>query len=500
MKPCSHEVSILWSRTSASSHAIIESMRRSFDLTFLALQVPLDFCALIFAALAAYSLRFSAAFIEIRPILTAIPFAKYFATSLLFSAVFVLIFAVAGLYNNTRERRAWNEFGRIIVGCTAGGMILIASIFFQRDFTTSRFIVIALWILSIVFVEVGRLLLRVIRHSLLRARIGHRSIVIIGKGKAAVALADLFASNPVLGYTVAKRLPSWNEAARFELEKLLKDRSIDEILLADPMISKEDALELIAMSEARNVSFKYLADLFAASFTNISVTTNGGIPIIEVKRTPLEGWGRIFKRLFDFIISLILIIILSPIYILIALAIKLTSKGPVFYAKKADIGEPNQRIGEDGIPFTYFKFRSMKIGADKLHLDPAFMKEYNSHREGPLMKIKRDPRVTPVGRFIRSWSLDELPELFLVLKGDMSLVGPRPHMPEEVKLYKPHHRRVLSIKPGITGMAQISGRGDLDFEDEVKLDTWYIEHWSPGLDIWILLKTPFVVAMRKGAY
>ncbi|MFA5129869.1 MAG: sugar transferase [Patescibacteria group bacterium] len=473
-------------------------MRRSFDLTFLALQVPLDFAALMLAALAAYTLRFSAAFIEIRPILTAIPFARYLTTSIIFSAIFVGIFAIAGLYQR-RERRAWEEFGRVIVSCTAGVMILIATVFFQRDFTTSRFIILALWSLSILFVEIVRLLLRVIRHSLLRARLGHRTIAIIGKGKAAIALADLFASNPVLGYTVARRFPSWNEASKTDLEKLLKDRAIDEVLLADPMISKEDAVELIAITEARNVTFKYLADLFAASFTNISVTTNGGIPIIEVKRTPLEGWGRIFKRLFDFIVSLILIILLSPVMILIALAIKFTSKGPVFYSKRSD-GTPLQRIGEDGVPFNYFKFRTMKVGADKLHLDPAFMKEYGSHRAGPLMKIRRDPRVTSVGRFLRAWSLDELPELFLVLKGDVSLVGPRPHLPEEVKLYKPHHRRVLSIKPGITGMAQISGRADLDFEDEVKLDTWYIEHWSPGLDIWILLKTPFVVATRRGAY
>jgi lipopolysaccharide/colanic/teichoic acid biosynthesis glycosyltransferase len=142
----------------------------------------------------------------------------------------------------------------------------------------------------------------------------------------------------------------------------------------------------------------------------------------------------------------------------------------------------------------------MYIGADKLHLDPEFIKQHEAAREGPLMKIKDDPRVTPLGKFLRAMSLDEIPEFFLVLKGDMSLVGPRPHMPEEVKLYKPHHRRVLSIKPGVTGMAQISGRADLDFEDEVRIDTWYIEHWSPALDLWILLKTPFVVLSRKGAY
>ncbi|MCW1892214.1 MAG: sugar transferase [Candidatus Uhrbacteria bacterium] len=474
-------------------------MRKTFNLTFIGLQVPLDFVALMVAALTAYTLRFSDAFIEIRPILTEIPFSKFVTTSLIFSGVFVAIFAIAGLYS-TRQRRAWEETGRVIVSCTAGTMILIATVFFQREFTTSRFIILAIWALSIFFVFFDRLLLRVIRHALLRSKVGHRRIVIIGKGKAAIELAELFASHPVLGYTVVKRIPTWNDAARIDLEKLLKDQSIEEVLLADPAIAKEDALELIAITESRNVTFKYLADLFAASFTNISVTTNGGIPIIEVKHTPLDGWGRIFKRFFDILISLTFIVLLSPVYILIAIFIKLTSKGPVFYAKQGDEGAPTQRIGENGKPFTYFKFRSMYVGADKLHLDPEFIKKHESVREGPLMKIKDDPRVTPFGKFLRATSLDEIPEFFLVLKGDMSLVGPRPHMPAEVKLYKPHHRRVLSIKPGITGMAQISGRANLDFEDEVRIDTWYIEHWSPGLDLWILLKTPFIVISRKGAY
>ncbi len=473
-------------------------MRKTFNLTFIGLQLPIDFIALILGALSAYALRFSNAFTEIRPILTDIPFSKFFSTSVVFTLVFMAIFAIAGLYS-TRPRRAWEESGRIIVSCTAGVMILIATVFFQREFTTSRFIVLAIWGLSIAYAVLGRLLLRTIRHALLRARIGHRRLVVIGKGKAALELADLFSANPSLGYTVVKRIPTWNDSARTELDKLLKDRGVEEVLLADPAIAKEDALELIAITEEHNVTFKYLADLFAASFTNISVTTNGGIPIIEVKHTPLEGWGRIFKRAFDIFFSLVFIILLSPVYLVIALIIKLTSKGPVFYAKRTD-GSPAQRIGENGTPFSYFKFRSMRTDADKLHLDPAFIKANQSVREGPLMKIKNDPRVTPIGKFLRAFSLDEIPEFFLVLKGDMSLVGPRPHMPEEVRLYKPHHRRVLSIKPGITGMAQISGRGDLNFEDEVRIDTWYIEHWSPLLDLWILLKTPFVVISRKGAY
>jgi exopolysaccharide biosynthesis polyprenyl glycosylphosphotransferase len=473
-------------------------MRRKFDLAFAALQLPLDGVALIGAAIAAYTVRYLPEFIEVRPLFTQINFDRYLATSILFAIIWILIFALAGLYA-IRPRRAWPEIGRILIGCTAGTAILIATVFFQRDLTTSRFIVIAVWALSITFVGFERLLLRVIRHELLRARIGHRRVVIIGRGRTADALTNLYKENPILGFTIVRRFQGWSEQTRHDVDRLVRSNRIDEILLADPDLPKEDALDLIAFSEENHVAFKYLADLFAARFGNIEVTTNGGIPIIEAKRTPLDGWGRIFKRAFDIVVSLLLIIILSPIMIIEAILIKLTSAGPVFFGPRSD-EKPAERIGERGIPFRYFKFRTMYTNVDKLHNDPSFLKKYGNLREGPLMKIKEDPRVTPVGRFLRRFSLDELPELFLVFTGRMSLVGPRPHRPDEVSRYKSHHRRVLAIKPGITGMSQISGRADLDFEDEVKLDTWYIEHWSPSLDLWILLKTPSVVLARKGAY
>ena len=473
-------------------------MRRRFDLLVTALLVPLDLIALLGAALTAYSLRFSGAFVELSPILTEIRFADYMATAVGFAFIWIGLFALAGLYS-TRARRAWNELGRLFVAGTAGVMVLIATVFFQRELTTSRFIVVAVWVLSITFVWVERLVVRVARHAFLRAKIGHRRVVIVGRGKQADELAELYKRHPILGFTVARHFAGWNESARVEIERLVRRDKADELVLADPDMPKEQSLDMIAFAEERQLAFKYLADLFAASFGRIEMTTSGGIPVIEVKRTPLDGWGRIFKRLFDIVVSAVLLIPLSPVMLVAAVLIKLTSKGPVFFSRLPD-GKPLERIGEGGRPFHYLKFRSMAKDAHKMHLDPEFMKKYGSVRQGPLMKIPRDPRVTPVGRVLRAWSIDELPELFLVLKGDMSLVGPRPHLPEEVALYKPHHRRVLAIKPGITGLAQISGRADLDFEDEVRLDTWYIENWSPALDLYILLKTPFVVLQRKGAY
>ena len=189
-----------------------------------------------------------------------------------------------------------------------------------------------------------------------------------------------------------------------------------------------------------------------------------------------------------------LLVIFSPVMLIEAMAINFNSTGGTFFSHLPD-GSELERIGEGGKPFHYFKFRSMYADThwqrykELSHLD---------FRKGPLIKIKNDPRITPVGRFIRKWSIDELSELILVFLGRMSLVGPRPHEPEEVARYKAHHRRVLAIKPGITGMAQISGRSDLDFEEEVRLDTWYIENWSLWLDLMILLRTPFAVISHRG--
>jgi len=219
------------------------------------------------------------------------------------------------------------------------------------------------------------------------------------------------------------------------------------------------------------------------------VETLLGIPLVEVKRTSLEGWGKIVKRAFDFIGSLVLLLFLAIPMGLVAVLIKLNSRGPVFFSRR-DNGSPLQRVGQYGKPFNYFKFRSMVDKCDSWRYTK--LKELN-FRKGPLVKIKDDPRVTKVGRFIRRFSIDELPELFLVLIGRMSLVGPRPHLPEEVAQYKKEYKRLFLVKPGITGFAQISGRSDLDFDEEARLDMMYIENWSLLYDLIILLKTPWVV-------
>lgn len=481
--------------------SIIPVRIKRIDLTFTALLLPLDILALLGAAVSAYLLRYSRFVTDVRPILQDVPFSQYLSRAVIFIVIWLLLFTLAGLYA-TSPRRAWGELGRIILACGAGTMIVIATVFFRREIPASRFIVLAVFGFSVLYAWLARLILRVLRHALLRARIGHRLFVVIGTSAPANNLVQTYQAHPIFGITIVKQFGTWNAETRRAIKKIKDRDGLDGVLLADPDLDKKEALELIAFTEEEHLAFTYLADLFAATFTNIKVSTETGVPVIEVKRTPLDGWGRIAKRAFDIIISALLLIVTSPIMLLAALALILEDGLPVIFQ--------NVRVGERGRIFKTYKLRSMwrkySIGPQfngrnkaNLELEKKLIEE-RSIKGGPVYKIADDPRVTTVGKFLRRWSIDELPQFWNVLIGDMSLVGPRPHQPREVEKYEAHQRRVLGVRPGITGMAQISGRSDLEFGDEARIDTWYIENWSIALDLYILIKTPFAVLQRKGAY
>lgn len=476
------------------------AIMRRLDLAFTALLLPLDFLALIGAAISAYVLRFSPYFTGIRPIITDIPLYQYLASSTGFALLWMLLFAIAGLYT-TKHRRVWSMLGRVFIACLAGIMLVIGSVFFTRALDTSRFIIAAVFGFAVLYVSCARLALHIIRRQLYRASIGHEQIALIGSSSAALELTKLYKQHPELGWTIVKQYKTWNETTKKDLRDLAKRLKIDTVLLADPELNRQDALDIIGLAEEFHLGFRYLADLFSATFTNVEMDTFGGVPVINVKRTKLDGWGRIFKRAFDVIVAALLIIISSPILIAFGIMLLIEDGWPVFFL--------NERVGERGKLFHLMKLRSMyrkySIGPQfkkqkaALKMEAELIKE-KSIKGGPVYKIVDDPRVTKIGAFIRRWSIDELPQFINVLKGDMSLVGPRPHQPREVANYLPRHRRVLAIKPGITGLGQISGRSNLDFEDEVRLDAWYIENWSPALDLYILLKTPMVVIKKTGAY
>lgn len=469
---------------------------KRIELAFAALLVPLDYLLVFLAAYAAYTVRIGY-FSAFRPVVFAIPIGDYLKFSAAASAVFVALFAFAGLYAVSGPRRLRIELSRIFLACSTAIMTVIVLIFFRGELFGSRFIVLAAWLFAIVFVSAGRIAVRLLQRLLLRTGIGSSRVAIIGGDDRTTKLfIEEFSRYPGYGYVIAGRFSAFDADTEKALDGLAKDDAIDTILVADPDAGRGDLEKILAFAEARHLAFKYSADLVSAHGGNVEIMTLAGVPVVEIKGTRLDGWGRIFKRIFDLVGSLILIILTSPIMIATAIAVKLDSKGPVLFSKLED-GSPVLRVGEHGKPFPYFKFRSMVPNAHSLR---SSLSHLDTSAGGPLVKIKDDPRVTRVGAFIRKFSIDELPELFLVLAGSMSLVGPRPHLTEEVAKYEDRHRKVLTIKPGITGLAQVSGRRDLSFEEEVRLDTYYIENWSPWLDMLILLKTPLVVLAKKGAY
>lgn len=468
---------------------------KKIELFWAAILVPLDFFMLLLASVSAYFLRFET-FAEIRPIIFDLPFSGYLRAAAAVSVIWLLIFALNGLYTIRGPRKILYEFYKIVVACSIGMTVLIVAMFFRRELFSSRFILLAALLLAILFVFLGRLLIKSIRLILLKKGVGVRKVVVLGQEKEAEIIINELKNNPTLGYKITDNLPASDHDLMAKLNEMLKESNVDDVILADTHTARPLILELIEWAYVNHVSFKYAADLFETKSFNVEVNALAGIPIVEIKKTRLEGWARIYKRIFDIVVSFVLIILTSPIMLATVIAISLDSRGPVFW-RRLDDGSLVMRIGQYGKPFHYFKFRSMIPGSHAMRYNE--LRSRDLRRGSPLVKIKDDPRITRVGKFIRRYSIDELSELFLVLAGKMSLVGPRPHLAEEVAKYKTYHRKIFAVKPGITGLAQISGRSDLDFDDEVKLDIFYMENWSLLLDIAILLKTPRAVFKIRNA-
>jgi exopolysaccharide biosynthesis polyprenyl glycosylphosphotransferase len=458
--------------------------------------IPLDYALLVLAAISAYRLRFSDWWTGIRPIIFELPYENYLHSVYLVAGLCLLVFFLSGLYQIKNNRQLAQELSKIFSAILISLALVSILIFMLRDLFDSRFIVLTAFGFAFIFVSLGHVFIRWLQKYLYRFGYGTKSIILVGNSKTTENLISEFSTNPKLGFKVIKRVKDFSIETAQELQDFIAQNQVDEIIQSDPNLSKVENLRLFDFVTNNHIKYKYVADLLEVKVLRTEVSEISGIPIVEVKRTTLDGWGKVFKRLFDIVVSTILIIIFSPLILLTMLAIKLDSKGPIFFTRRDD-GSFVTRIGEGGRPFKYFKFRSMIPNSDSLRYNE--LADRNLRSDGPMVKIKDDPRVTRVGRIIRRWSIDELPELFLVLIGRMSLVGPRPHLPEEVAKYENYHRKVLTIKPGITGLAQVSGRSDLSFEEEVKLDVYYIENWTMMLDISILFRTPLAVFKHREA-
>jgi exopolysaccharide biosynthesis polyprenyl glycosylphosphotransferase len=463
-------------------------MKKS-EILFSAILAPIDYLLIVAAGVSAYFLRYSDIYQEnVREVVFSLSFAVYLKYALVLAVVWVIIFALSGLFSMRPNKKMFDILNKIFLACSTGTLAVIVIFFFSRELFSSRFIILAVWILSIIYTSLAHVILRFIQQALYKKGVGIHRVVLIGEAPESLSLSEEIHRQVNLGYKIIFHAKNYSEELREKIKELAEAESIDEIIQANPNLGREESLALMDVAEEYHLDFKYVADILGAQRTNVDIKMIDGVPLIEIKKTPLDGWGRVAKRIFDIIGALIALIICVPIFIVLAVVIKIDSKGPIIYR--------TERIGAKGKRFYLYKFRSMIMGAEKMKEE---LLVNNERADGPLFKMKDDPRITKVGKVIRRISFDELPNFWNVLIGNMSLVGPRPHEPREVDRYEKRHKKLLNIKPGITGMAQVSGRSTLDFEAEVRLDTLYIEQWSLKLDLIILVKTPVVVLWGRTA-
>lgn len=460
-------------------------MKKS-ELIFSTILIPVDFFMLIAAGLVSYFLRTNI-IVSFRPVFfdLNLPFERYIVLVVIVAIIFMIMYALSGLYYLRTTRSTLQEFARVAIASSAGIMTIIVYIFLRQELFDSRFLVLGFWILAIFFVSFGRVLVKYLQRFLVsRYSYGVHRVLIIGDDATSSKMNAELKKNPALGYRVIRHL---QDPAIEEVSSVMSISGLDEVILANPNYASDRVLALIDFCNHNHLAFKFVPNMYQALTANFAFDTLTGVPIIELKRTALDGWGHITKMIIDKLGSFLGLIILSPLFLIIAICIKWESDGPVFVEL--------ERTSRNRL-FKLYKFRSMIKNAEEYK---KYLLHLNERKDSPLFKMRDDPRVTRVGSFLRKYRLDELPQLSNVLKGDISLVGPRPHQPDEIALYQNHHRRVLAIKAGITGLAQISGSSDLPFEEEVALDTYYIENWSLWQDARILILTILKLVRDRSA-
>jgi len=481
-------------------------MRKRSELIFNLILVPADCLALVGAFALAYIVRVK---VEARPVAHPIASMEFLHILLIALPIWILIFASIGLYTQGRTKSRVSELGKVVVAVSGSVMFMILADFFSKApvFPSKAVPVYALGF-GVVLVYLARLVIGMLQRFLYRFGVGVRRVLIVGTNETANDLSREL-SRRGSGYTVMglvgvglpDRFAKGTKVYANLPDAVERRRSVDEIIQADTSLDQDSVLEAMRFATDHYITYRYAPTLFNLYTANSRLTELGGVPLVEVRLTPLDGWGRVIKRAFDVIGATLALVIFSPLMLITALIIAVTDPGPIFYRHR----RLSRAGGETGV----WKFRSMSwryspgpnrpyktaeeafVAMGRQDVIPEFRRE---------QKLADDPRVSGFGRFIRRTSLDELPQLFNVLVGDMSLVGPRPIIQAELEHYGEHSTSFLALKPGITGLWQISGRSNISYDDRVKLDIFYVENWSLWLDIKILLQTVLVVILRKGAY
>lgn len=476
---------------------------KPLEIFFGVLRIPVDFLLTIAAFLLAYQIRLTTDLIpgvQLPITATTFPeFSEHLNFAIFAALALMIIFTAAKLYSLRRPEALHKQITKIFFSTLIWLFAIITYYFLVRTFPFSRLALLNSWLLTFILVSAGRSILQFIQNQLYKQGIAQTRVLLIGAGENTEEILSNYFKNcqyRCVGYleSTDQDLKKTHYLGKLDnLAEIVHKHRVEKIIQCKD-IAETQEINLLDFCREHQIEYSFIPGELEMQRTNIEIETPEGIPLITLKPTPLEGWGRVIKRTFDFFGASILLIILSPIYLICALLIKIDDpKGTIIF-KYLDDGSRVKRVGQKGKLFKFYKFRTMKPNTHNLRYTA--LAHLDTRKGTPMVKIKNDPRITKIGRILRKTSLDELPQLLNVIKGEMSLVGPRPHLPEEVANYQKHHKFVLTVKPGITGMAQVSGRSDLDFEQEVKLDTYYIENWSLLLDLKILFQTILVVFKR----
>lgn len=402
-----------------------------------------------------------------------------------------------GLYRLAERRSDWEKIriiaeSSILLGLFLGFLSFALKLDLSRPLT-ALFVMYQAALLTLARVVVA------LRGRKLRLKSeNRRNILIIGSGEKAREMGELVSRYAdwglrILGYIAREREENASPGLKIlgtiaDIPQIVEENVVDEIIFVGSKLSDLDSLdEVLEICKEQGIRTSVAVDMFPAKVSNVTMEFLENVPLMTFSTTPDHALSLLVKRVMDVVLSSVLLILLFPFMVIVGLAVKLTSRGPVIYRQV--------RCGLYGRKFVLYKFRSMRDGAEDVLWEIRHLNEM----DGPVFKMRNDPRVTPLGWFLRRSSIDELPQFWNVLKGDMSLVGPRAPLPEEVREYSRWQRRRLSVKPGITCLWQVSGRNEIDFHEWMKLDLHYIDNWSLLLDLKILLRTFPVVILGRGA-
>jgi exopolysaccharide biosynthesis polyprenyl glycosylphosphotransferase len=454
-----------------------------------------DFGLICLSALAAWYFRFGFRKPAASVLISFERLGHHVAFLLLFAILFVLFAHARKLYINPLTRGRGFEVFEVMKSTCSAALIVTSAIYLSGEKMISRDVIVTTVVLSTAALALRRL------SSYGRGLWVQHKLLIVGAGRVGQALRQYLFANPRLGYVfvgyIDRRMsgrysiPSDvnNEAPILgsieDMDVIIKTYFIDEILVTLPA-DRNLVKDVAAHAIKAGIDLRVVPDLYDGLANGAPVQFLGTFPMLAIYQQPIPTVQMFVKRLVDVVVSSSTLLVLSPILVMIAAAIKLNSPGPVFY--------PSSRVGKKGRTFTFHKLRTMVVGAESQQKDLASLNE----RGGALFKISNDPRVTSLGRILRKYSIDELPQLWNVLTGNMSLVGPRPPLPSEYEQYEIDHLRRLEVSPGITGLWQVKARQSTSFDEYINLDLEYVENWSFWLDVQLLFRTVYVVLAGTG--